>query len=549
MRQGIRTPLAGTVLLITLVAVLVISPVAEAGTVVRKPDGRIQVGNGPLVGNNIYNTTAAGQSRTGSAGPGESVTFGISVQNDGTSAERFTVKASGTATGGYTVKYARGTVNITPAVVAGTYQTASLAPGAAYLIYATVAVGSSAPVGSSVTRLATVTSVADASRKDAVKLTVKRADPAVTDKRIYPEPPAPTLPPSGATFVDPTFRTTLMRVTDATDGTSCVHFYSYWPTFNRDSTRFFLACDGNPRLYRFDPASFRIVSKGPLFGQALPGGGYMNFEDAQWSGSNPNVLYGYRGLKLWAYDVSATTYSLIKDFAGAVAPGYLGHMSRSLDDNLFAFSKKDPGYSVTGYVVWQRDQNRILRNVNLGNLDEVQVDKSGRYLAVKAEFGGGVDFQAVDLSSGSVETLKDAAPDYSPGHSDNGWQIVVGHDNWNNQYTVRRLATPHAFQTVIGFENDWSQANHVSMLADNEAWCLLSNFTAGSGPVGPFRQEIFQASLDGTQKVRRLAHHHSAFRDYWDQPRADISRDGRFVVFTSNWGSATRRDVFIIKVP
>src|SRR5437016_3029190 len=86
-------------------------------------------------------------------------------------------------------------------------------------------------------------------------------------------------------------------------------------------------------------------------------------------------------------------------------------------------------------------------------------------------------------------------------------------------------------------------------LADNESWCLISNFTAGNGAAGPFRNEIFQASTDGSQRVRRLAHHHSVYRDYWDTPRADISRDGRFVAFTSNWGSNTRRDVFIIKVP
>src|SRR5436190_10381033 len=87
------------------------------------------------------------------------------------------------------------------------------------------------------------------------------------------------------------------------------------------------------------------------------------------------------------------------------------------------------------------------------------------------------------------------------------------------------------------------------MLGDNESWCLISNFTNGTSPVGPFRQEIFQASTDGSQSVRRLAHHHSVYRDYWDTPRAEISRDGRFVAYTSNWGSTTRRDVFIIKVP
>src|SRR5262245_55512282 len=80
----------------------------------------------------------------------------------------------------------------------------------------------------------------------------------ITDRRVYAEPPAPALPRAGGTFVDPTFGTTIMRVTDDTDGKSCHNYYSYWPTFNLDSTRFFVACDNMPRLYRFDPNSFQI---------------------------------------------------------------------------------------------------------------------------------------------------------------------------------------------------------------------------------------------------------------------------------------------------
>ena len=371
----------------------------------------------------------------------------------------------------------------------------------------------------------------------------------ITDHNVYPEPAAPALPAAGGTFVDPTFGTTIMRVTDQNDGQSNFNYYSYWPTFNLDDTKFFIACDGNPMLYRFDPNGFRIVSKGPLFDQTLPGGGFISTEDAEWSGTNANVLYGYYGLKLWAFDVSARTYTLIKDFTGQLPPGSLGQMSRSLDDNMFAFTVKNSNYAPTGYMVWQRDQNRIVRAANVSNFDEVELDKTGRYLGVKAEFGGGVNFQAVDLQTGNVQSLTNSSPDYSPGHSDSGHQMVVGYDNWNNRYTVRSLATPHQFQTAIAFGNDWSQSNHLSMLGDDESWCVISNFTSGSGPVGPFRQEIFQTSTDGTQSVRRLAHHHSVYRDYWDTPRADVSRDGRFVAFTSNWGSTTRRDVFIIRVP
>ena len=375
------------------------------------------------------------------------------------------------------------------------------------------------------------------------------APAVITDRRVYSEGSPPALPRAGGTFIDPTFGTTIMRVTDESDGKACNDYYSYWPTFNLDSTRFFIACDNNPRLYRFDPNNFQILAKGPLFDRPPTGSRYLSTEDAIWSGTNANLLYGYVDQKLYAYDVATRTYSLIKDFSGELTEGYLGQMSKSLDDNVFAFTRKDKNYKAVGYFVWRRDPNKILGYADLGSLDEVQVDKSGRYLVVKAKFDEKVDVQVMDLQTRAVENLTDPAPDFSPGHSDNGRQIVVGHDNWNNQYTVRRLAAPHQFQTVVSFGSDWSQANHLSMLADNEGWCVISNYTAGNGTAGPFRNEIFQASTDGSQKVRRLAHHHSVYRDYWDTPRANISRDGRFIAFTSNWGSSTRRDAFIIKVP
>ena len=121
--------------------------------VVRKPDGRIRLGTGAFVGNNVYNTTGAGQSRTGSAARGKTIAFGISIQNDGTSADRFKVKATGAAASAYTVKYFHGTTNITAAVVAGTYKTPTLAPAATYLITAKVTVKSTAAAGSKVSRL------------------------------------------------------------------------------------------------------------------------------------------------------------------------------------------------------------------------------------------------------------------------------------------------------------------------------------------------------------------------------------------------------------
>jgi hypothetical protein len=90
------------------------------------------------------------------------------------------------------------------------------------------------------------------------------------------------------------------------------------------------------------------------------------------------------------------------------------------------------------------------------------------------------------------------------------------------------------------------------MLADNEKWVLLSSYSGETGtPDGPFHDEIYQVATDGSLKVRRLAHHFSIYGgDYYASPRADISRDGRFIAFTSNWGIEDgRKDVFILKIP
>jgi hypothetical protein len=133
------------------------------------PGGSTYTNHGPRLGNNIYNATGAHQSAVitdiGSTGP-SFYTWGISIQNDGSAADRFKVKATGAASA-WTVTYSRGTTNITSAVVAGTYRTPSLAPGATYVIHAKIALKDY--YGRSVTRLVTIRSVTSSTKLDAVK--------------------------------------------------------------------------------------------------------------------------------------------------------------------------------------------------------------------------------------------------------------------------------------------------------------------------------------------------------------------------------------------
>jgi Esterase-like activity of phytase len=140
-----------------------------------RPDGRIRRGNGAVVGNNTYNTSGVGQTRTGSALRGRSVTYYVSVQNDAPFAERLRVRGQA-ATARFAVQYRDpANVKITSQVVAGTYRTPILAPGAVHRIRAIVTVRLSAPRNASLAR--TVTSISDThpTIKDTVRFVTNRA--------------------------------------------------------------------------------------------------------------------------------------------------------------------------------------------------------------------------------------------------------------------------------------------------------------------------------------------------------------------------------------
>lgn len=347
-----------------------------------------------------------------------------------------------------------------------------------------------------------------------------------------------------------------MRLTDENDGPECINSYSYWPTFNVNSTRLLIYSGAVPLLYRFDPAAFNIVEK-VTWDTPLPTGGTVRWDDAIWSGTDPDVIYAHDviGMRIWSYNVATRTYAQIGDLTSLYNSGdYLWQMSKAIKtDNLFAFTRRDRRYRVVGYLVWQRDTNQVIYTVDTSQLDEVQLDKAGRYLAVKTGLSGvgAIEVQVVDLTTFAVQNLTDDSPDYAPGHSDNGNRTVVGADNWRNQITFRTLANPHSHSTLISFGNDWTQDYHISMLANNERWALVSSYSPAAGtPDGPFHDEIYQVATDGSLAVRRAAHHFSIYGgDYYASPRANISRDGRFVAFTSNWGVASgRKDVFILRL-
>jgi hypothetical protein len=376
------------------------------------------------------------------------------------------------------------------------------------------------------------------------------------DRRVIPDSPPPKLPAAGGTFKDPAFGAEIMRVTDERDGNLNGDFYPHWPTFNSNSTRLLVKrYDKGDAIYSFDPVAFKLGENRPI--PRLPDNGILITEGAMWSTTDPDTLYGatFNGPYIWALNVSAGRYTLVKDLkreVGFKAGDYLWQMSMSADCDSFAFTHRNASYKTVGYGVYRRSTDSLTLNETSTDVDEVRLDKSGRFLIayLGKPDARGYDLYVHDLRAGRVVALKPTAPDFSLSHGDVGSGFLVGWDNDENRFLRRELSDPRPFVTVLSMGGDWMN-QHVSMLARNEAWALVSFYSYGAaGGLGPglFHNELVLVRTDGSGHFRRLLQHRSLAKDYWQTPRANLSYDGRFAAFSSNWGGTNRVDLFVAKI-
>lgn len=416
-----------------------------------------------------------------------------------------------------------------------------------------------------------------------------------TDRRVYPEPPLPALPRAGGKFIDPTFGTLIMRATDEKDSRAlgCGTWYSQWPTFNSNNTRLLIRCgvSGDMKIKAFDPVSFTLgatLRSSPT----LPGGVSLTWQGATWSRTDPDLIYvhvdGYNasypatGMKLYTYRPSTNAFTLLKDFAPELARGkadYLFemHIAQSGRDDIFAFMQNRVGNANNPlyFIVWDRLRDKVLYHLSneaaqvRGNhnydLNSAGPDKSGRYIVFshnKTEPNLG-RHEVLDLQRNSWQTIYWNGADDAPSHGDVGTGTTTGRGNFSGGFNLRNLSDVHRGVKVL-FDNkdargvlDWTNDQHTSLYADDESWVLLGLYDdpAETGTeTGAFENEVMQVAMDGSQRIRRLFHHRSHYDNltettgYWAVPKPTISRDGRFIAFTSNWGKSGRYDLFIAMI-
>ena len=430
---------------------------------------------------------------------------------------------------------------------------------------------------------------------------------AISDRVVRVKPALPALGPAGYKFTDPTFGSPMLRVTDAsTRSFSGLSYRSPSATPNRawnlTSTRFYVAStDGTIIPFGFDAATM-TASRLPGAGD---GGLVLRFDaEPEFSCVDPDVIYSrssaYDHGVVTQYHFATGSYSVIADVRDLV-PGvdnngrtYLRGVETGCASNLEYMSFIFGGTSQDRdrYAVWFPVGNPGARklvdtiastingrptNIPLGfYAHAVATDQSGRYVILGSTAG---DIAAGKAANYVWDTLTDvftAMRTAAGGHGAIGFGVNVNNpdDSDSTDFLIRdftSLDTTRLLIAPLPTPRDFSAASHSSWnnsQPDRLAPVLAAMYRYGnnSGPWREWDEEIIAIRTDGAEsRVWRFAHHRSDYNHngsgdanaFWYTPRPNISPNGQWAIFTSNWektlGDDTRelnkrQDVFLVKL-
>jgi hypothetical protein len=422
----------------------------------------------------------------------------------------------------------------------------------------------------------------------------------VSDRNAYAKPALPQLGAAGFSFTDPTFGSKILRVTDGmtrpgvANRSYRVPSNAHLTAWNASSTAFFvMSNDGTAIPFAFDPATMTASRIRPS--SAGEGGFTLGFYvEPQFSLVNPNVIYGAvsgsNNRTIAQYDFAAATYTtivnldtLVANLAGTYVGGLMTGGTPS--ENLMTFfggGSQDNHYLTLwmpiGNPAGRRLLNTMASTINGAptstvlnfHLHSAQIDKSGRYVFLYPT--------AVDLAaprSAAQVFLWDTATDTftaitsamkASGHDAAGYGYWINQDcctssSWDAaQWQFRSLTSLARTSDLISPV----LATKEIFLADHTSWnnaqpstlvpVISSTYRYGVNPAAwrAWDDEIIGIDTTGGIGgiVYRFAHHRSDVGSdadptrpyFWYEPIANVSPNGKWVLFTSNWEKTLGRD-------
>jgi hypothetical protein len=394
-------------------------------------------------------------------------------------------------------------------------------------------------------------------------------------------------------ITDPTFGTQILRVSDAKTLTNAANASFQTPVavpmnnWNADGTMFWVSANGVTVPFKFDPVAMkatRIAKAGD------PSGGLTLSFSGPFSFLRPNIMYGTVGRTAVEYDFNTNTSKVVfnGNVAAPISTGSALTPSASDDDTKLCMGFGGTATNVRYVAVLDRasgiytvlDMNSSLiqgkaSNMKMGfGASSAVIDRTGRYVSIRNagvaatapqwtiwDVTGGTVYAATVQMAGN-EALGFASrvnqSGYSGSFSDQiEWSSrSLTASNVNNAtYAINPASLPSPHQSIYNGSVSWNNAQSNTMVPLVGA--IARDSLQGSLPWRAWDDEIVAAATDGSGTVWRFAHH----RNLWasnttNLPLGNVSQNGGFFVFTSNWDNALgtdpsgkkRTDVFIVRL-
>jgi hypothetical protein len=397
----------------------------------------------------------------------------------------------------------------------------------------------------------------------------------IDDPTIVVEPSSLPLQPVDVPFIDPSFRTTLRRITDASDtGSFATHIYSQLQAFSLDDVYLLLIEADSYIVRRLDDLSL------------VAGLDTSSWNAPRWHPRQPHILVHFDSnedavIRLQFMNVDSLTTTTIFTFPaeyerirGNQSFDELSEDGRWLagmasvagdDQMIFALDIETPvlGAQLSLNALYG-DLCQPDPDYGIIEPDWIGVSPQADYLVIQWPRDGTErcsGMETFDLQTGDfVGRVYDGHQHGDLGVHPDGvaeyfMTFELYHPSGNLSLGVRSLpgtdmSSPPDYVQVM----DW-HGEHISCRG-LPGICLVTTAANPSDGWGPLEGELFMQYIDGS--VLRLAHHRSTSCGYWVQPRASLSRSGLYAVFTSDWGQETgenscsdggdlgRGDVYII---
>ncbi len=197
---------------------------------------------------------------------------------------------------------------------------------------------------------------------------------------------------------------------------------------------------------------------------------------------------------------------------------------------------------------------------NVGGIDytcssghDMVMDQSGRWAYLQTECSQTLGQAGVwyfwDLATANVYFIGGSSY-HVLGHNAAGWDdIWLNTDNGpSNTYLVKRVitsaASPTGLFSGVGQQTDSHLSWHNSV--QGQLLPVIQSFLQNTPPTAYWQDEIVGMSTDGSQVAYRFAHMYTRANQFATSGIANVSVDGKWAIFCSDWGGTARADVYLV---